>query len=107
MIDVSDGLSSDLFHTVRMSGVAAELDQDKLPIDPDVIAQFGAKGALEFALDGGEDYGLLFTVREADHGKLNDLPVTAIGRTTSGDPGISIRSPGEIRPLSPKGFKHF
>ena len=62
-MDISDGLSSELNHLALSSGVSIEIDEQKLPIDPDVLDMCGYFGLspLQFALNGGEEYELLFT----------------------------------------------
>ena len=62
-MDISDGLSSEVNHLALSSGVSIEIDEQKLPIDPDVLEMCGYFGLspLQFALNGGEEYELLFT----------------------------------------------
>ena len=62
-MDISDGLSSETNHLALSSGVSIEIDEEKLPIDPDVLEMCGYFGLspLQFALNGGEEYELLFT----------------------------------------------
>lgn len=62
MIDLSDGISSDLAHVCGMSGVGARIHVDRLPIDDDLRNYFHSDDFLEMALNGGEDFELLFTV---------------------------------------------
>jgi thiamine-monophosphate kinase len=96
-MDLSDGLSIDLLRLGERSGVAAELTGE-IPID---------RGAtLRHALDGGEDYELLFTVRPrtAVPPEFEGLPLTAIGRIREGEPG-HIEFAG--RPLRARGYDHF
>jgi thiamine-monophosphate kinase len=95
-MDISDGLSLDLVRLSRESNVSAELHL--IPLAP------GA--TLEEALHGGEDYELLFTAPPQMRIPqcVAQLPVTQIGRITSGKPGV-VRLHG--RPLKPEGFDHF
>jgi len=112
MIDLSDGLSSDLRRLCEESRVGAVLQAEALP----VVAEASALGAdpLALALHGGEDYELLFTVREEHTPCLEtvrmrfpDLPLTCIGRTIS-DPGqVYLERAGHREPLAPRGYDHF
>jgi len=62
-MDISDGLSSEVNHLALSSGVSIEIDEQKLPIDPDVLemCEYFGLSPLHFALNGGEEYELLFT----------------------------------------------
>jgi thiamine-monophosphate kinase len=95
MIDVSDGLVSDMLHICRASGVSASLDEEFIPLDPITrrTAQEFKEDPLTYALYGGEDYELLFTIAENDFQKLYSLEgfVRAIGRISEGEPGVSVR----------------
>ena len=85
MMDVSDGVASELFHLGQASGVGFDIYEEKLPIDPQTI-----DAALEFdlnpsimALNGGEDYELLFTIKQEDFDKIKNNPdFTVIGHAT-------------------------
>jgi thiamine-phosphate kinase len=76
MIDVSDGLSSELFHICTQSNVGCKIYEDKLPLDPQVIStcEEFELDATTIALSGGEDYELLFTVPIADFDKIKGNP---------------------------------
>jgi len=95
MIDVSDGLASDMLHICKSSGVAAELDEELIPIDPltrRVAREFG-DDPLDYALYGGEDYELLFTISEEDFGSLYGLGgnIRVIGRILEGKPEVKVK----------------
>ncbi|HEV2705778.1 MAG TPA: thiamine-phosphate kinase [Pyrinomonadaceae bacterium] len=111
-IDLSDGLSSDLAHLCRASGVGAEVEAALLPLDP-ALARTGlsAQEALSLALDGGEDFELLFTVRPRDASKLpaevEGVAVTRIGEVTAEAEKMSLLVDGRAEPLRPGGFEHF
>ena len=85
MIDISDGLSSETFHLCNQSGVGCNIYEDKIPIDPQTFER-----AREFnldptvcALNGGEDYELLFTIDQKDYEKLREhLDISIIGHMT-------------------------
>jgi thiamine-monophosphate kinase len=103
-IDLSDGLSTDLAHLCEESGVAAEVDAAALPIYP------GA--TLEQALDGGEDYELLFTARAAVRipSQIANVRITKIGRILPPRrtrTAVSLVTAQGPRPLEPHGWQHF
>ncbi len=94
MIDVSDGLVSDMMHICAASNLEAEIEEELIPIDPitrRVAEEFGESG-LDYALFGGEDYELLFTIAEKDFNRLYSLEgnVRAIGRMKEGEPKIVL-----------------
>lgn len=95
MIDVSDGLISDMMHICAASNLAAEIEEELIPIDPltrRVASEFG-EIPLDYALFGGEDYELLFTLDEKDFTKLYSLEgnIRAIGRIEEGEPKVVIK----------------
>ena len=103
MIDVSDGLSRDLGHICRQSGVGAVIDAAAIPIHPDAVKMSGQDGrsALEHALDDGEDHELLYTSPTPpppDSG-------VRIGTITR-DAGIWLDEAGARRPLEARGWEH-
>ncbi len=111
MIDVSDGLASELLHICTQSKVGAKIFDDQLPID-----EATKSAAMEInldastaALNGGEDYELLFTVTQEDYEKIRLLPeVFAIGITTKEEDGIHIVTPsGKAHQLKAQGWVHF
>ncbi len=101
---MSDGLSTDLKHICEESGLSAVIDAQAIPVYP--------RGTLADALDGGEDYELLFTAaaRTAIPAKLQGVAVHAIGRMTNRGrrPQVALRtSDGKRAPLEPQGWEHF
>jgi thiamine-monophosphate kinase len=105
MIDLSDGLSTDLEHICAESHVGAEIDAEAIP-----RSQAGpGKGrvALNFALHGGDDYELLFTSAAAIPAKVKGVPITRIGRTTRSGAMRLIGADGQSRRLRPGGWEHF
>ncbi len=93
MIDLSDGLSSDLMHICSQSGMGCRIFQDKIPIDPETVraAEEMNIDAFVCALNGGEDYELLFTVPLDKHDDIQKISdVTMIGHVTDGDTGCKF-----------------
>jgi thiamine-monophosphate kinase len=113
MIDISDGLSSDLHHLCAASGVGALIDSSLLPIDTQVIELCGRRALdpLQLALHGGEDFELLFTVSARDVSRLprkvDGTQITRIGEIQTSDEGVQIREGARIWELHAGGFKHF
>lgn len=93
MMDISDGLSSELIHICTDSGVGCNIYDEKLPMDATVVstAQDFALDPSICALNGGEDYELLFTVDIKEHEKfMNNPDITIIGHITDKDAGMNI-----------------
>ena len=101
MIDISDGLSSEIMHICSQSNVGCKVYEDKLPLDPQVIStceEFDIDATM-VALSGGEDYELLFTVPIGDFDKIKDNPnLSIIGHITEKSEGLhpSNKSPSRI-----------
>jgi thiamine-monophosphate kinase len=106
-IDLSDGLSTDLAHLCRESGVGAEIDAAALPIHP--LARGDAERALELALNGGEDYELLFAApaKVLVPRSVAGVRMTRIGRLVRGASISLIDEGGRRRVLKPGGWEHF
>lgn len=108
MIDLSDGLSSDLAHLCRESKVGAEIFFDKIPFDKNIPKSFGDFS--EF-LNGGEDFELLFTVNPEKVSRLENLlknrQISFIGNITENTDIIKLNEDGKIRILEAAGFRHF
>ena len=114
LIDLSDGLASDLGHILAESGgLGAEIDTAALPIHPDAVAAAAADGRtpLDHALGDGEDFELCLTIAPDDWARLANQPVvgvtlTRVG-TISATPGIRLRWPdGSTEHMTGKGFDH-
>lgn len=109
MIDTSDGLSSDLAHLCRASGVGAKIFADKIPVDENLKKQFSE--ALDFALNGGEDFELLFTTNPKKKSRLEkelkNFPFEYLGKITSYPEITELVTDNETTILEPKGFRHF
>jgi thiamine-monophosphate kinase len=111
MIDVSDGLSSEILHICSQSNVGCRLYEEKIPIDPTTYAM-----AREFELDptvcalsGGEDYELLFTISQSDYEKIKGSPLlTIIGHITDASEGVNmIDKSGGMHQLTAQGWNSF
>jgi thiamine-monophosphate kinase len=110
MIDVSDGLSSDLGHICDESRMGAEVHADRIPLSGALASAKGLKRpALDYALSGGEDYELLFTVPARKVGVLRRLrvPAAEIGRITRDRTVALVGADGMRRPLAASGYEHF
>jgi thiamine-monophosphate kinase len=112
-MDVSDGLAGDLQHILRRSKVGAVVDVSKLPMSQALKDSCSAEQALQFALSGGEDYELLFTVPESRRGSLEVLlspygvPVTCIGRITGAVGKLEFKQGDAPFVYQHQGFEHF
>jgi thiamine-monophosphate kinase len=107
MIDISDGLSSDIRHLCEASGVGATIYADGLPIDPKLYGDFDADRRLKYALSGGEDFELLFTTGEEQLSLPDGYPVAKIGEINSEKGTIRLIRNGNVEELPPGGFQHF
>ena len=110
-MDISDGLVGDLAHICQESKVSAQINVDLVPISPAVITCFGER-ALELALNGGEDYELLFTASPLVMNKVkkaSQCPVTVIGEITAENTGkvILIDRQGKPFMIKKTGWDHF
>jgi thiamine-monophosphate kinase len=111
MIDVSDGLSSDLMHLCKQSGLGAIIEESGVPIHPQAQEM-----ALKFSLDpitcalsGGEDYELLFTIDPKDLDKVRLMSdIYMMGDMVDASEGVKLHTKGgNIHDLTAQGWKHF
>lgn len=111
MIDISDGLASEILHITTQSQVGCNLFEEKIPIDPstyDMAREFNLDPTM-CALSGGEDYELLFTIDQADFPKVKANPdITVIGHLTNSKEGVNLISKaGTSIPLTAQGWDSF
>lgn len=108
MIDISDGLSSEIMHLCKQSGVGCNLYEDKLPLDPQLISvceEFNIDSTT-VAINGGEDYELLFTIAMEDFDKIKGNPnFTIIGHMTQESEGMHLITRADTKiPLKARGW---
>src|SRR6185312_10569553 len=108
MIDISDGLSSEIHHICKSSEVGCLLDENKLPISEEVgkVAAEAGLSPSVFAMNGGEDYELLFTLNPADLKKIKDsTKITVIGEIMPAADGIKLAAKdGKIYEIQSSGW---
>ena len=111
MIDISDGLSSEVIHLCKQSEVGCDLYEEKIPLDPQVIStceEFNIDSTT-IALSGGEDYELLMTISQSDYPKIKGNPnLTVIGHMTEKASGINLVTRAQEKiPLVAQGWNGF
>ncbi len=111
MIDISDGLSSEIIHLCKQSGVGCDLYEEKIPLDPQVIStceEFNIDSTT-VALNGGEDYELLFTIAQEDFPKIKANPnFSVIGYMKEASEGIHLVTRGNTKiAMKAQGWKNF
>ena len=116
LIDISDGLASELGLIAEASGVGLVVEAGAVPVGAGARAWAARQGGdpLAFALDGGEDYELLIAVSSGHWASLKaalaagGVRVTEIGEVVARQEGIGLRdATGKVRPLAPGGYEHF
>lgn len=110
MIDVSDGVASEALHIAKASNCSVKIYEDKLPLHPQTIsaAETFNIDATTPALNGGEDYELLFTIAQEDFDKIKNAPEwTVIGHLGDIEDGNElVAKSGQTVPLEAQGWKH-
>ncbi len=111
MIDISDGLASELHHLSKQSNVGFFIYEDKLPIDKqtyDTAVEFNID-PITCVMNGGEDYELLFTIRQEDFEKLKNHPdIHFIGYAAEKEKGINLVTKNKnVYPIKAQGWDHF
>jgi thiamine-monophosphate kinase len=115
MIDLSDGVASDIRRLCEQSRVGAKVFSESIPLSKEMkeLAQFLRKDPLEFALYGGEDYELMFTVKKENLQRFEtlkknlNLPVSCIGEIVNEAEGINQVRDKNLFPMERTGFEHF
>jgi len=114
MIDISDGLATDIHHLVEASSAGAVIYAADVPIDIAArkVGRQTSQNPLNFALFGGEDYELLFTMSEAQLPRAieaaGDIPLAVIGTIVAPEYGVVLQDSGGVRtPLEAGGWEHF
>jgi thiamine-monophosphate kinase len=107
MIDLSDGLSTDLRHICEESGVGAEVWESAVPHA--TVGSPARKVDSRFALHGGEDYELLFTAsnRSVVPAHIDNVRITEVGLVTRNSRQVLLHSRGSAREFVPRGWEHF
>lgn len=111
MIDISDGLSSEILHLINQSNLGCRIYEDKIPLDPTVInacEEFNLDSTT-IALNGGEDYELLFTIKQEDYSKIKGNPnLTVIGHMSDPKDGsYLVTRANELVEIKAKGWRVF
>lgn len=111
MIDISDGLASELMHICSQSQLGAHIFEDKLPLDNRTLETISELNLSSSAcmLNGGEDYELLFTVSQADYEKIKNNPeISTIGYMIEKEKGVNLVTlNGNTVPIEAQGWVHF
>ena len=116
MIDISDGLSSEINHICRQSRLGCVVWEEKIPVAEEAVLWANIRGEKisAYKLESGEEYELVFTVDRDRYDKWrahakdrSDVSVTAIGEMTRKEKGIRVNRDGEVLPLTPIGWDHF
>lgn len=111
MIDLSDGLSSDLSHLCRASKVGSQIFAEKIPLEKNLrLALKENEDEISFALNGGEDFELLFTAKPKNKNKLEKLfgkKISCIGYINNDVEKIELIANSKTYKLEPRGFQHF
>lgn len=111
MIDISDGLASEILHICKQSNKGCNLYEDKIPLDPmtyETAREFNLDPTV-CALSGGEDYELLFTIRQADYEKIKlQMDISIIGHITEASAGCNlVTKSGVVHELKAQGWNAF
>jgi thiamine-monophosphate kinase len=111
MIDISDGLASEILHLCTASDVGCDIYEEKIPIDPTTVSMahtFGIDPAT-CALNGGEDYELLFSISTSDYERIKDEPdISVIGHFKEKESGVNlVTRSGSLIPITAQGWDAF
>ncbi|RMA82406.1 thiamine-phosphate kinase [Umboniibacter marinipuniceus] len=112
-LDLSDGLAGDVRHILQSSGLGAEIDRGRIPINPLALGRVGRDASFELAFQGGDDYELLFTAPASKRQEVESLsltsntPVTRIGRLNLNREILLIVDDGNATICTNSGYGHF
>lgn len=114
MMDISDGLASEVHHIARASGVGMRLHAGRVPVAEEAreVARLLQQDSFAWALSGGEDYELLFTYDPSGEDRVRaalagaGLQLHTLGKVTEAVEGVTLEEKGRIRPLAPQGWVH-
>lgn len=108
-LDISDGLLADVGHLARASGVAVQVERERLPLAPALLELHGREAAFGHALSGGDDYRLAFALPETYRDELQRLwpEAAVIGRVSAGSGVRLLDAAGDELPLPATGYQHF
>ncbi|MCF8364348.1 MAG: thiamine-phosphate kinase [Bacteroidales bacterium] len=110
MIDISDGLASEIKHICKHSDLGCTVYEDKIPIDQDTYdtARSFKMDPTLYAMNGGEDYELLFTIKVEDYEKIKNIPeISVIGHMTAANSGVNlITKSGPVVEIKAQGWDH-
>jgi len=111
MIDISDGLASDILHICHDSGKGCAIYEERIPVDMSTITMCDSLkiDPTTAALNGGEDYELLFTIAQNDYEKIKTFAeVSIIGHITDSNAGTNlVTRSGQMVPLRAQGWNHY
>ena len=115
MIDISDGLTSEIGHLCKQSGLGCLVDEQKVPAAGEAVrwAEEKKKPLSGYLLESGEEYELLFTVPERKYERWREkkldvnMKITVIGEMVDKREGIRVKSEGKVRSFVPRGWNHF
>lgn len=109
MVDISDGLSSELGHIASASKVGCRIDRDAIPFDPAIssVTNIIDDDPVDLALHGGEDFELLLAVDEKKFSAVQDLGFHHIGEVTETSGIIELIDGSTVTRVAPKGYSHF
>ncbi len=110
MIDVSDGLASEILHLCKASGVGIRVFEENIPIENPAMltaTEFNLN-PITVAMNGGEDYELLMTISPTDFEKVKNLSeITPIGFVTEEKGAFLVLNSGQLTPIKAQGWEHF
>ncbi len=113
MIDVSDGLESDLGHIIHASHVGARVTVDDIPLSRAILNIISHEEALNYAMSSGDDYELCFTAANNYESEIRQIskeincPITCVGEITGNNEIEFIRSDGSVYLVEQTGYQHF